>query len=109
MSESVVQRDPQRVKAVAALGPVPEDPTLALVYAQRCMLLALREVATEATLDPESRIRWIVNLGSKIGLTHAKTLEQHKLDEVASRVLDMDTTRVVAPVVLLTRNAAPRA
>jgi hypothetical protein len=51
------------------------------------MLFALNEVVSNPAIDPERRLRWIAEIGSKIGMTHAKTLMQAKLDEVASRVL----------------------
>jgi hypothetical protein len=58
-----------------------------LVYAQRCMAVALSEVVNNPAIDPERRLRWIADIGAKIGYTHSKALVQHKLDEVAQRVL----------------------
>ena len=78
---------PQTDAMVAVLGPVPTDPTQMLLYAQKAMAYALSEVVSNPALDPEKRLRWISEIGGKIGLTHAKALVQHKLEEVASRVL----------------------
>jgi hypothetical protein len=82
MSGGFQQHDAERQKRMAALGPPPQDPTRALVYAQRIMIDALHEVATNAALDPERRLRWVAELGSKIGLTHAKALVEAKLDQI---------------------------
>ena len=87
MSGAFTQHDPTRQERLAQLGPPPTDPTQALVWAQRCMVFALHEVISNPSLDPERRLRWIAELGGKLGMTHAKTLVQHKLDEVEWRVL----------------------
>ena len=87
MSGAFSQHDPARDQRMAALGAPPDDPTLALVWAQKCMVLALHEVVTNAALDPERRLRWIAELGGKLGMTHAKTVMEQKLDDVESRLL----------------------
>jgi hypothetical protein len=51
------------------------------------MLIALNEVISQPGIDPERRLRWIADIGAKIGMTHAKALVQQKLDEVSVRVL----------------------
>jgi len=86
MSGAFTQYDPERERRLAELGPPPDDPTLALVWAQRCMVFALSEVISHPTLDPERRLRWIAEIGGKIGMTHAKALVQAKLDEVTVRL-----------------------
>lgn len=92
MSGAFIQHDPNREASIATLGPLPDDPTLGLVYAQKCMLLTLQEVALNVSIDPEKRIRWIADIGAKIGITHAKTLIQHKLDDISSRVIGPSET-----------------
>ena len=87
MSGAFVQHDAARDQRIAALGAPPEDPTLALVWAQKTMILALHEVVTNPSLDPERRLRWIAELGGKLGMTHSKTVVESKLDAVAARVL----------------------
>ncbi len=86
MSGAFVQHDPARDEMLARLGPPPEDPTLALVYAQRCMLFALSEVVSNSAIEPERRLRWISEIGAKIGMTYARTLIEQKLDTVTKRL-----------------------
>jgi hypothetical protein len=70
-----------------ALGEPPtDDPTMGLVYAQNCMLVALREVVTDPILESEKRWKLISQLGGQIGVTHAKALVQHKLDKVTKKL-----------------------
>jgi hypothetical protein len=82
MSGGFQQHNVEREERMAALGPPPRDPTNALLYAQRVMIDALHEVATNGSLDPERRLRWVAELGSKIGLTHAKALVEAKLEAI---------------------------
>lgn len=92
MSGAFAPYDPQRAQQLAALGPVPEDPTLGLVYAQRVMLFALNEIVSNPAIDPERRLRWISEIGGKIGMTHAKALIQEKLDRVTKKLAAKDST-----------------
>lgn len=78
--------DKARTELVANLGPVPDDPTQALLYGQRVMLHALRDAALNPTLDPERRLRWITEIGAKLGMTHAKALMEYKLERVTQRM-----------------------
>jgi hypothetical protein len=82
MSGAIRQHDPERERLMAELGPPPDDPTQALVYAQRVMVHSLHEVAINTALDPERRLRWIAELGSKLGMTHAKALIEERLGVV---------------------------
>ena len=82
MSGAFAQHDPERARRMAALGTPPTDPTQALVFAQRVMIDALYEVAMNTALDPERRLRWICELGSKLGMTHAKALVESRLDAI---------------------------
>jgi hypothetical protein len=84
MSGALSQHDPERDRRMAALGVPPTEPTQALVYAQRVMIYALHEVANNSALDPERRLRWIAELGSKLGMTHAKALIEEKLGVIES-------------------------
>jgi len=88
MSGALAQHDPDREQRMAALGPPPDDPTQALVWAQRCMVQALSEVVFNPSLDPERRLRWIAELGGKLGMTHAKALVEAKLDELSGRLCE---------------------
>jgi len=101
MSGAFTAQEPKRGSVLETIGPVPDDPTLGLVYAQRVMLLALEEVVGSPTIEPERRLRLISELGGRIGMTYAKTLMEAKLDEVAGRLappadaadeLEADTT-----------------
>jgi hypothetical protein len=82
MSGAFAQHDPERDRRIAALGAPPSDPTQALVYAQRVMIDSLHEVAVNGALDPERRLRWICELGAKLGMTHAKALVESRLDAI---------------------------
>ena len=92
MSGAFAQHDAEREKLLARLGPPPDDPTLVLVWAQRCMASALYEVVSNPSIDPERRLRWVAELGSKLGMTHAKALVGSKLEEVAERVFGSGET-----------------
>jgi hypothetical protein len=74
----------------AALGTPPKDPTRGLIYAQQAMLVALHEVMNDATIGAELKWKLIANLGSKVGMTYAKTLQQGKLDDLARALLPSD-------------------
>lgn len=78
-SGAFTQDSPDHERLVAELGPPPKDPTQVLVYAQRVMAHALYEVISNPALDPERKLRWVAELGSKLGMTHAKTLVEAKL------------------------------
>ncbi len=86
MAGALKQHDPERQKRLARLGPPPSDPTQALVWAQRVMLDELWDVANNMSLDPERRLRWIVEYGSKLGMTHAKTIIEDKLRMIEAHV-----------------------
>jgi hypothetical protein len=75
-------QESNRENPLAALGPLPSDPTEALIYAQNALIVALREVVGNPNIDPERRLRWISEIGGKIGMTHAKALMQSKLAKV---------------------------
>jgi len=109
MSGAFTVRDPDREKLLAALGPPPDDPTLALVYTQKVMMFALREVIENPSIDPERRLRWIAEIGSKIGMTYPRVLIEHKLDTVEKK-LDpaAEGPAEVTPVRALPRPATAR-
>jgi hypothetical protein len=77
-----LQQESNRENPLATLGPLPTDPTEALIYAQKAMIVALSEVVANPNIDPERRLRWISEIGGKIGMTHAKALMQAKLARV---------------------------
>ena len=83
LSGAFVQHDPARTELIRNLGQPPADPTLALVWAQRCMVYALAEVVQNESIDPERRLHWISDIGSKLGMTHAKAVFEKKLHDVA--------------------------
>jgi hypothetical protein len=101
MSGAFTGTSPSRETILAELGPVPDDPTQALVWMQRVMLRTVAEILADPTIDPERRARYIGDLGGKIGMTHAKALVEAKLDTIEQRVspptddasrLEADTT-----------------
>lgn len=73
------QDDAHRDRLVAELGPPPTEPTAVLVWAQKAMAFELYNVLTNSALDPERKLRWIAELGGKLGMTHAKVLVESKL------------------------------
>lgn len=87
MSGAFAQHDPEREKKLLALGPPPLDQEGALLYAQKCMLLSLEEVVTNPTLDPERRMRWVAEIGYKIGATYDRTRVAAMLEEMKGRML----------------------
>lgn len=101
MAGAYTGTSPSREAIVAELGPIPDDPTQALIWTQRVMLRTIVEILADPTIDPERRARYIGDLGGKIGMTHAKTLVEAKLDTLEERVtpptdatcrLEADTT-----------------
>jgi hypothetical protein len=87
--EEAVRRDggESHLDQYEDLGPPPtDDPTKALIYAQNCMLIALREVITDKQLTARDRWKFIAQFGGQIGVTHAKALMQHKMDKVTKRL-----------------------
>lgn len=86
MSGAFAQHDPIREQRVAEIGPPPTEPTQMLVWAQRSMALALWEVMTHPSIEPERRIRLITEIGAKLGMTHAKALVEARLAELGRRV-----------------------
>lgn len=78
-SGAFAQESPERDRLVAELGPPPTEPTAMLVWAQRAMAYGLYDVLTNPALVPERKLRWIAELGSKLGMTHSKSLVEAKL------------------------------
>lgn len=101
MAGAFTGTNPNRQAILDELGPIPDDPTQALVWMQRAMLRTVAEIIADPTIDPERRARYIGDLGGKIGMTHAKALVEAKLDTIEQRVtpplddacrLEADTT-----------------
>lgn len=101
MAGAFTGTSPSRETILAELGPVPDDPTLALVWMQKVMLRTVAEILADPTIDPERRARYVGDLGGKIGMTHAKALVEAKLDTIEQRItppvddasrLEADTT-----------------
>lgn len=86
MSGAFVQHDPARQAQVAALGPPPSDPTRALIWGQRCLVLQLDEVIRNSAIEPERKTRLVADLVAKLGMTHAKALVEAKLDAIEGRI-----------------------
>lgn len=78
---------PQQVDIASRLGPVPKDPTQALIYAQKAMMAMLEQVIADPSIDPERKLRWVSEIGGRIGMTYSRTLQQSKLEELARHVL----------------------
>lgn len=87
MSGAFAQYDPEREARVAELGPPPSDPTQALVWGQRCLVLQLDEVMRNPAIEPERKTRLVADLVAKLGMTHAKALVEAKLDAIEGRLL----------------------
>lgn len=87
MSGAFAQHDPEREARLAELGPPPSDPTQALVWGQRCLVLMLDEVMRNPAVEPERKTRLVADLVAKLGMTHAKALVEAKLDAIEGRLL----------------------
>jgi hypothetical protein len=87
MSGAFAQYDPEREARIAELGPPPSDPTQALVWGQRCLVLQLDEVMRNAAIEPERKTRLVADLVAKLGMTHAKALVEAKLNAIEGRLL----------------------
>ena len=85
LSGAFAQRNPELEKLIDKLGPPPSDPTGMLLYAQRLMALAFREVMTNSVLD-ERRLRWIIEFVKAFGMTHAKAIFESKLQLIEERL-----------------------
>lgn len=87
MSGAFAQYDPEREAHVAELGPPPSDPTQALVWGQRCLVLQLDEVMRNPAIEPERKTQLVGDLVAKLGMTHAKALVEAKLSAIEGRLL----------------------
>lgn len=74
--------NPLRKKRLEELGPVPEDPQKALAYARQLILIELEDVANNAALDPERRLRWISELTGKLGMLYSRA----EVEELLARM-----------------------
>jgi hypothetical protein len=82
MTGVLSQADPAREAAIKALGPAPEDPALMTLYAQRCMVLELTHVISARAIDPEKRLRWIVDISTRLSAFHQKSLASQRIEEL---------------------------
>lgn len=71
------------------LGPAPTDPAQMALYAQRCLVIALNEVITNKSLDPERRLRYIAEIGSKIGSQHVKALTGARVEQLEAQLAEL--------------------
>lgn len=86
LSGAFAMHDAECQARVDALGPPPEDPTRALVWGQRCLVLVLDEVMRNPAVEPERKTRLVAELVAKLGMTHAKALVEAKLDAIEGRI-----------------------
>lgn len=85
LTGAFAQRNPELERMIADLGPPPDEPTAMLLYAQRLMALAFRDVMTNPVLD-ERRLRWIIEFVKAFGMTHAKAAFESKLQLIEERL-----------------------
>lgn len=86
LSGAFAMHDLESQARVDALGPPPDDPTRALVWGQRCLVLVLDEVMRNPAVEPERKTRLVAELVAKLGMTHAKALVEAKLDAIEGRI-----------------------
>lgn len=85
LSTGFIQHDPDRMKRLVEFcGPRPSDPAQFIPYAQKCMLFELAELMTNTAIDPERRLRWVVEFASKSGFLDDKS-------KIAKRLADLET------------------
>jgi len=109
MSGAFAQHDPAREARIAELGPPPLDPTQALIWGQRCLVLQLDEVMRNPAVDPERKVRLVGDLVAKLGMTHAKTLVEAKLERVTRQLEPpIDVTAELTPLAGIDKPATAR-
>jgi hypothetical protein len=76
-----------RGRFVEMLGPPPtDDPNKAMAYAQNALTLAMQDVASDPSIEPERRWRLLADMAAKIGMTFSRTQVQHDLNQVKKRL-----------------------
>jgi hypothetical protein len=72
-----------RTQLTEVLGPPPtDDPTKALIYAQNVLVLTLKDIAEDPTIEPERRWRLLADLAAKVGMTHSRSVIQNEINVV---------------------------
>ena len=93
-----------RARLTEVLGPPPtDDPTKALIYAQNVLILTMRDIADDPSIEPERRWRLLADLAAKVGMTHSRSVLQNEINLVKRRlgtssVQSARTTKTLADV-----------
>jgi hypothetical protein len=81
------QGDPDRAHILETLGPPPiDDPMKALEYAQNVLILTLRDIAEDPSIEPERRWKLLADLAAKVGMTHSRAVVQNQINAVKKRL-----------------------
>lgn len=76
-----------RAQLTEMLGPPPtDDPTKALIYAQNVLVLTMKDIAEDPTIEPERRWRLLADLAAKVGMTHSRSVLQNEINLVKRRL-----------------------
>ena len=76
-----------RAHLTEVLGPPPtDDPTKALVYAQNVLILTMKDIADDPSIEPERRWRLLADLAAKVGMTHSRSVLQNEINLVKRRL-----------------------
>jgi hypothetical protein len=76
-----------RTHLTEVLGPPPtDDPTKALIYAQNVLILTMKDIADDPSIEPERRWRLLADLAAKVGMTHSRSVLQNEINLVKRRL-----------------------
>lgn len=78
--------DPAKAAALKALGPIPDDPVKAALYSQRVLLIELSYLLVDRHIDLEKRVRWMLDIVSRITAAHPKALAGRRVEELESKL-----------------------
>jgi len=81
------QGEGDRSHLLEILGPPPtDDPMKALVYAQNVLVLTMKDIAEDPSIEPERRWKLLADLAAKIGMTHSRAVIQNQINTVKKRL-----------------------
>jgi len=102
------QGERDRSQLLEVLGPPPtDDPMKALLYAQNVLVLTMKDIAEDPSIEPERRWKLLADLAAKVGMTHSRAVVQQQINTVKKR-LGQSTSESVSTTKSLTGVERPK-